>query len=563
MFVSAMGLTLLLAFALQCPDGTPPPCRGARAAAPAMSVAVLDFQNLSRDTADAYLSAGLAEELTARLGQVQRLQVASRSAVRRLADARSRALADIGRSLNVTYVVDGSVRRAGSRLRVTVELLRAASGRQEWTALYDRSEADLLSLQEAVASEVATAVAGRLLPAERRTLATRPTTSAEAYQLYLRARTLHRVAAAAPLLERAVLLDGGFAQAWAELSQVHSAAWWYYRDRSQATLARAREAADRALRAGPNLADGHVALGYLHYWGRLDYGSALTEFAAALAIEPNNADVHAAVANVARRQGNWEIAFRSRERALALTPDDPQELLEYGLTHWLMRRLEAADSLIGRALQLSPDFPLARAFDVMLAIARGRTVGDSRSIAWLRARPEAALEAVLGAQNMGILVAVQRDSTLARAVMSMAVPADSAMRACWLLVRAVVGRDASSAAEMAAVLEELIRQRPDEDAYRSYLGLAYALSSRPGDALREAREAVRLLPTERDAVRGTARLKMLADIMFMAGDAPGALSMLERVLAQPGYLTGALLRADPLYQPLHGQPPFERLLAGN
>ena len=176
----SVGPTVRLS-ALQCPDGSPPPCRVARADAgpkpgvPPNSVAVLYFDNLSRDTADAYMADGLTEELIGRLGQVERLTVKSRFAVRRFRGTTTEDPATVGRALGVAHLVTGSIRRSGNRVRVTVELMRVAGGDREWGEQYDRTEADLLVIQEEIARRVATAVAGRLLPTERARLAVRPT----------------------------------------------------------------------------------------------------------------------------------------------------------------------------------------------------------------------------------------------------------------------------------------------------------------------------------------------------------------------------------------------------
>src|SRR6058998_3811538 len=171
----------LSALTAQCPDGSAPPCRAARVDAgrkPGVvpnSVAVLYFDNLSRDTADAYLADGLTEDIIVRLGQIERLAVKSRNAVKRFRERAAEDPAVLGRSLGVAYLVSGSVRRAGARLRVTVQLVRAADGLQVWGDVFDRSSGELLSIGEENARAVAAAVAGRLLPAERSRLASQPT----------------------------------------------------------------------------------------------------------------------------------------------------------------------------------------------------------------------------------------------------------------------------------------------------------------------------------------------------------------------------------------------------
>src|SRR5437667_1301535 len=205
----------------QCPDGSPPPCRltSHASTAPAPnSVAVLYFDNLSADTADAYLAEGLTEELIARLGQLPRLAEKSRAAVQRFRQSGADPLA-AARALRVARLVTGSVRRGGNRLRVTVELVRASDGEHVWGDLYDRRDAYLLAVEEDITRAVAAAIGGRLQPAERATLAVGPTASPEAYDHFLRgnhfllARTGGSIARAIEQYEAATRVDPRFADA--------------------------------------------------------------------------------------------------------------------------------------------------------------------------------------------------------------------------------------------------------------------------------------------------------------------------------------------------------------
>jgi len=249
----------------QCPDGAPPPCRTAEArprataAAPDFSVAVLSFENRSRDSADTFLGDGLADEIATQLGGVQKLNVRSRTMVRRLAGSETMGPPALGRALGAAYLVDGSIQRAGSQLRVQVTLLRSASGDQAWAQTYDRPAADLFQIQSDIARSVSEAIAGRLLPQERASLARAPTANAEAYQFYLRGRSAlgssDYLAARQGLadFERAVALDSTFAEAWAQLARARMMLYWGTLDRSSANLAAARGAAERARRIAPLL----------------------------------------------------------------------------------------------------------------------------------------------------------------------------------------------------------------------------------------------------------------------------------------------------------------------
>lgn len=581
--VRAVGLALILALptawpaTAQCPDGTPPPCRGvpARAAAPAMSVAVLDFENLSRDTGDTYLSQGLAEELTSQIGQVRRLVVASRAAVRRLHNAAAMPLPEVGRTLNVSYLVNGSVRRSGTRLRVTVELLRAATGAQVWSSQYDRSEDDLLAIQEAVSTAVTTAVAGRLLPIERATLTARPTRSAAAYDAYLRGRvksdrlgTRQELLDAVALFERATAIDTSFAFGWASLSLVQTRMFWFYIDRSAERLARARTAADRAAALAPDAPEPHIALGYYYYWGSRDYGRALQEFSAALVARPNDAEVHSAIANVARRQGSWQESLASRTRALELDPGSRSDAFERGLTLSVLRRFDEADVDYERSL-VPPAEMFTHIFMAALALARDGALDRARShVEFIAAHPEDFAEQTY--HDPGATLPVWRSAGPHQAAILAAHPAPTAeARALHYLVVAQVllaqGRreDAAAASDsVRAIVQDLLHSRPDDDGFHAQLAQAYLGLGRCDDAIREAERSTTLLPVSADALSGPQRLQNFAEIEAACGRPEQALDHLSYLLSIPSLVTRALLRADPAYAPLRSIPRFEQLVAG-
>lgn len=354
---------MLLSVLLQCPDGAPPPCRGASRATAANSVAVLYFDNATRDSGDAYLADGLTEAIIVRLGQLGRLEVKSRGSVRRFRHS-PLAPATLGRQLGVAHLVNGTVRRSGSRLRVTVELVRSATGNQVWSEQFDRSGTDLLAIEEDIASSVATAIAGRLLPDERSRLARRPTRSAAAYDHYLRGnyylglRTPQATARAFSEFESATRADPAFSGAFARSAYAYSLAigwgWSLGGLPRDSLLARGNAAADRALaldsasadawlgkasllppsgrmRGVLDMLDRAVALdprndearhfrGWAHFVGAYDLARAEADFRAALALEPQRAVTQwyrALLAYAQRRHGE---SLALADSALAIDP---------------------------------------------------------------------------------------------------------------------------------------------------------------------------------------------------------------------------------------------------
>ncbi len=540
-----------------------------------MSVAVLDFDDLSRDTSDTYLSEGLTEELTSQLGQLERLRVASRTAVRRLRDVSHMPLPDISRALNVAYLVNGSVRRSGQHLRVTVELLRAATGAQVWSSQYDRSEQDLLNIQEAVANAVATAVAGRLLPMERTRLTTRPTRSPDAYDAYLRARVLYgegvpaRQPEAVALLERAVAIDSGFATAWALLSWMHSWMFQTYVDRSNERLERAKAAANRAASLAPNAPETHIAFGYIHYWGSRDYGRALQEFSAALVARPNDPEVLAAIANVARRQGSWEQSLASRTRAIELDPQNRPEIVEQGITFLILRRFDEAEQDFNRALN-PPDLLLSQVFAAALAVERdGNLQQAAPRLEFLVAHLEDFVD--LTFDDPGASLPVWRAAGRHQGAILAASPEPTPQgRALHYLVVGQVlgaqGRHADAAAaydSVRSIVADLLTHRPLDDGFHAQLSLAYMGLGRCDDAIREAERAVELLPVSADALTGPQRLQNLAEVESGCGRADQALDHLTYLLSIPSFVTRTLLKTDPAYSALRADPRFAQLIASN
>jgi len=358
----------LSALTAQCPDGSAPPCRAARVDAgrkPGVvpnSVAVLYFDNLSRDTADAYLADGLTEELIARLGQVERLTVKSRFAVRRYRGASTDDPATVGRVLGVTHLVTGSVRRSGTRLRVTVELMRAAGGDREWGDQYDRTEADFLAVEEDVARRVATVLAGWLLPTEQARLSVRSAYNAAAYDHFLRGN--YYLARRDPLSLRraieeydvAVRLDPGFSPALARQASAYEQLFnRLAAGIGDSLLARGLDLAERALRQDSASSDAWMAIGHSLEWRHpRDFAGVIEASSRAVALDPRNAE--------ARHELGVHLSMVGRDSAAAaefraeLAEDPTRGVAYFQLAHLahLARQEEEAECLLDSALADQP-----------------------------------------------------------------------------------------------------------------------------------------------------------------------------------------------------------------
>lgn len=366
----------------QCPDGSPPPC-GRAAAHPAIqptSLAVLYFENASRDTADAYLADGITEEIISRLSEVARLQVKSRYQVRRYRTEATENAADIGRQLAVARIVTGSVRRAGNRLRVTAEMVRTATGDVVWSERYDRADTDVLSLQEDLASAVATAVTGRLLPAERQALAAQPTRNPAAYDAYLlgrfywNKRTAADLVSAAAHFEQAIRADSNYAQAWSGLADSYVLFLPSEYDvpgiNPDSILALAEQAARRALALAPQLGEAYSSLGEILEY-RLQWVEAREAFERGVALSPRYPTAHLWYGYDLMVWNRWDEAVREMERARQLDPLSVVTTVSLAAAYDGAERASEADAMFEQARLLAPDHPLVLYFASVHDLFRG------------------------------------------------------------------------------------------------------------------------------------------------------------------------------------------------
>ena len=333
-------------------------------------LAVLPFKNMGA-AGDQYFADGLTEEITSRLAGISDLGVVSRTSTDPYKGS-SKSIRQIGQELGVGYILEGSVRwekspDGSNKVRVTPQLIRVSDDRHLWADRYDSELADVFQVQSSIAERVTNAMNLALDPAEKRSINERPTTNTEAYDYYLRGieytnrgfgrEDLHN---SIQMFRRAIALDSGFAQAWARLSQERSSEYWFFYDRTEAALSEAEAAAGRSLQLRPDLPDGHVALGYFYYWGKLDYDRALQELATARERQPNNADLVFATAAVQRRQGRWPEAVANFEKAVQLNPRSSETIRNLSETYHLTRKYDLACATADRAISIGPDVAAVR-----------------------------------------------------------------------------------------------------------------------------------------------------------------------------------------------------------
>jgi serine/threonine-protein kinase len=542
-------------------------------------LAVLPFENLG-DSADGYFADGVTDELRGKLAAVPGLEVVAGRSSNEYRHT-TKGLPEIARDLGVEYLLVGKIRwekgQGASRVRVSPELIRVTPGAApttKWEEPFDAALTDVFQVQADIASRVAQALNVALGAGVPQAVAARPTTSPEAYDLYLRANeySSHENRAdgaiAVQLYERAIGLDSGFALAWAKLAQGHAEAYWHSWDPSPKRLAQAKDAAERALALQPNLPEAHLAMGYYHYWGHRDYDRALAEFAITERGQPNNADVIAAIGYVQRRQGKWQEALASHKRAVELDPLSYTNLEELATTYVLTRNYPEAERVADRAITLAPDLP--GAYGVKM---QARLNSEGRLD-----RACAVMHEALHHMDFGKLLAEARWPTDVLCAADSAYGAELAalrptsyggdllgyfsLKAGAYRLRGETARSRTYYDSLGAAARADLRNRPDEALTHGTLGVAEAYLGHRAQALQEGQRAVELLPPSKDANYASIAQVNLAEIYTALGESDGAIDQLRDVLAVPSGVSAAVLKADPTWAPLRGNPRFERLVAG-
>ncbi|MCH8123358.1 MAG: protein kinase [Bacteroidetes bacterium] len=534
---------------------------------------VLPARNLGGPEA-AYFADGLSEELSARLTALSQLEVIGRMSAERYRDT-DLTPEQIGAELNADYIlglrVHGGALASSGEVRVSAELVRSSTAAQLWAGSYTAAQMDgLLDLMSDVATNVAGELGLSLGDQEQQLLSARPTDNQEAYDYYLRGSAVLRrsfdpadLREAADLFSRAVALDGSFTLAWVGLGRAHTEIYRFRGDRRAERLEMAREALDSAMALDADLAELRLALGIYHYHGFLDYDRALEELAVAQRSAPNNHQVHGWAGAVYRRQGEFELAISSFERALELDPGSHIVAAELGVTLTGTGRFSEARSSSQLAISLYPQFT-----EAYRDLAVGHMLEGNLAEAAAILRRAVDRNTILEVVRYWYLVLLL-DGDLQDAVAALQLTEQVADTGSYYLTRAFARR-ARGDAEGARVLFEsaaaslIQRARVTQDDYFTYsnLGIAYAGAGHRELALQAGRRAVEILPLERDRWAGPDMLVALGNIYLLLGDVEGAAEQYQRVVTLPslGAFYRAWLRHHPFYEPFRADPRFQRLL---
>ncbi|MBA7620237.1 hypothetical protein ES703_27582 [subsurface metagenome] len=542
------------------------------------SIAVLPFVNFSDSKDDEYFSDGITDDILTHLSKIGDLKVIGRTSVMQYKNTTKR-LRDIGRELGVATLLEGSVRRADNRVRITSQLVDAKTEEHLWAETYDRDLTDIFAIQSDVAQKIAAALKATLSPDEKSYVEEKPTDNPDAYDYYLQGNTLYyrhwtevgagRVSAvegAIAMYEKAVELDPDFTLAWARLSGAHVHMLAAHESRTPERLAEAKSALDKALALDPDHPEVYLAHGH-YYYGLEDWEAALEQAELGLKGQPGNSEITFLIGDIKSRQGRWKEAVAAFIKAAELDPRHVDYVINVSRTYSRMRNWAEAERFADRCIFIAPDNddPYRPKADVYL-----RSKGD---IEKARGVYQEALEKV----GPGILVGerwyieiLARDYQKALEIIEDEGLGDWFNRFGRYITKAEIysymGQPEQAAAyyDLARVeQEELVENNPDDYVAHSNLGIAYAGLGRREEAIREGKLAVEINPLSKDALYGPMLILNLAEIYTLLGEQDAAIDQLEVLLSIPSELSVPLLKLDPQWDPLREHPRFKALLAGD
>jgi TolB-like protein/Flp pilus assembly protein TadD len=551
------------------------------------SIAVLPFENLSRDPDNAYFAEGIQEEILTRLAGIADLKVISRASTQRY-QSKPRDLSQIAKQLGVANILEGSVQKAADQVRVNVQLVNAQTDSHLWGETYDRKLTDILGVESEIAKRIAESLRAKLTGREEQALVVKLTNNPEAYDAYLRgvAFDVRSVYSMNPLwkvvgfCERAVQLDPNFTVAWARLSRGHGSLYSRGEDTTAARRDAAKKALEHAQKLQPNSPETLLALSYYQYRVLRDYSLAKSTFGRVREMLPSSSDALHGVGRAARREGNWDESVASWEEALAIDPRNTELLSDAADTYAMLRQFSAALKLYDRALDIIPNDPELIMSKAEIYQAQGNLEEAAKSLSEINAQTnsETALKTRMTqlrlernhAEAVRLLQARQTQFHYAREF-------DKCIDQVLLAFTQRFAGDSvgakSTAAQARNALEPLCRNQPENSRFAAFLSLSYAALGNKDSALKEAERAIMLLPSAKDAVSGPAYEEVLALIQTMVGEHSRAISTLTRLLRTPytasalSYreipITPAVLRLDPLWDPLRADPAFQKLCEEN
>jgi TolB-like protein/Tfp pilus assembly protein PilF len=555
-----------------------------RSAISAKSIAVLPFENLSEEKQNEYFADGVQDQILTDLSQIADLKVISRTSVMQYKSGLARNLRKIGEELGVAHVLEGSVQRAGNKIRVNAQLIDARNDAHLWAQTYDRDLADVFAIQSEIAKAIADQLQAKLSPNEKKAIEQPPTTDLAAFDLYTRAKShLLRpslsttgdpdLRKAIELLDEAVKRDPSFFDAYCQLAYAHEQLYAGV-DHTPARLALAEAALQAATRLRPDAGETHLARAQYLYYGRRDYAGALAELESARRALPNDPRLFEVIGYIFRRLGQQEEGLRNLQRAVELDPRNFFTLEQIALSYEQLGRYADAIAALDRAITIVPDkidTRVVRAEDELFW--KGDTQPLHQTIDSILAQGPSAIASAAG--DWFVCALAERDAAAAeRALVALG------DNPCWRDDTIILSRSfgegllarmtkdearARTAFEAARTQQEkIVQAQPDYGPTLCVLGMIDAGLGRKDMALEEGRRAIALMPVEKDVKNGSLVLQYFAITAAWAGEKELALQQLEAGLRAPTaslMLSYGALKLFPVWDPLRGDPRFEQIVA--
>jgi TolB-like protein/Flp pilus assembly protein TadD len=540
------------------------------------SIAVLPFQSLSDEKENAYFADGIQDDILTNLSKIGDLKVISRISVMSYRGDAVRNAREIGKALGVAALLEGSVRRVGDRVRVSVQLINANNDEHIWAEDYDRDLIDVFAIQTDLAQKIASALQAKLSPNEKARLDRKPTQNPEAYLLYVQAHDYaNRLdwfrdtsLKAEQLFEQATRLDPNFALAFAGLSRVES--WVYHTfEPTPARREKARLNALESLRLQPDLPEGHLALGFSYYHGDRDYERAVAEFEIAKGDLPNEAQAYMAIGAIQRRKGKWAESTANLEKAATLDPKNATVLINLSVNYIAQRDFETADKILDRVIAVAPQLVQVWGLKGYLTVAwKGDLSVAEKQVSSIP--PEIDPDGLMTWAQAWILT-LERKFPEALHVLqkfrgeTLKTPTTAPCPKAFVegSIYRLQGDEAKARTELEharVVSEQLLREAPDDPNRHGQHGLILAALGQKKEAINEGKRAVQLLPESHDAFDGPQVTAALAQIYAETGESDEAFRLLDHLLTIPNGLTVPVFKLEPAWDPLRKDPRYQTLI---
>ena len=548
------------------------------------SIAVLPFENRSEEKENAYFADGIADEILTRLSNIADLKVISRTSTRQY-QSKPANLREIAKQLGVANILEGSVQKVADQVRVNVQLVNAQTDSHLWANTYDRKLTDIFGVESEIAKGIAESLQAKLTSHEEQALAVKPTNNPEAYDAYLRglsfdARFHFSIGdrdlglKAVGFYERAVQLDPKFALAWARLSRAHAVLYFRLYDTTAARRDATKNALENAQKLQPNSAETQLALGYYQFRVLRDYGLAKTTFKELSEMLPGRSEVPYALGLVTQREGDWDESVARFEQALTLDPRNAEILIDAARNYAMLRQFPAALKLYDRALDIIPNHPYLTETKARIYQAQGNLKEAAKMLVEVNAQTPSASALVTKITQLRLERNYTEAVRLVQARQAQFHFASEIEKRLNQLLLAWCQHDAGDAASAKVTaeqarntLEPLYKDQQDNSVLAENLALLYAVLGNKESALKLSERAIMLAPSAKDHTYGPNGEENLALIQMMVGENSSAISHLTHLLQTPynswlygpPAITPALLRLDPVWDPLRGDPAFQKL----